>query len=464
MRIDIPFGIQSYTQEAKQLSSQRMINCYLEQQEGGSKNIVAVFRTPGIETQFTLPEGPVRGGLVHKGLPHFVSGEKLYSVSDTFAQLGDIPGAGRVDMISNGSQLGILANQDLYVYEATVDKVTDPGFGGAISATYADLFGVFAKPGSQDFFINNPGAPSFPDLTDYDALDFATAEALPGNIVAVISDHREVFVFKEESAEVWTNTGNADFPFQSISNAFIELGCIAKHSIAKADNTIFWLANDMTIRKADGYVPVRVSTHVIENDITKMAKRSDAYALSHAFNGHLFYVITFPSEGRTYVYDITTGLWHERASQGIEWAPAVCLYANDRTMVGDSKTGRIGVISNQVHSDFDQPHILSITSPPVHKEMRQIFFKRLQIDFQMGSGLGIGQGSDPQAMLEWSDDGGLTWSSEYWRSLGRIGEYRKRAVWNRLGASRQRVFRLTFSDPVPFTMIQAWADVEIGTA
>lgn len=461
--MEIPFGIHSYQHEARQLSAQRMVNAFLEKQPEGAKSQRAVLRTPGIETLFTLPKAPVRGWAVHDDKPYVVSGSSLYRITGTtYTDLGSIPGTDRVQMFSNGAQLGIVANEDLYVYETTLARVTDAGYGGAIDATYLDLFGIFVKPNSADIFINSPAAPTFPDLNDFDALDFRTAEATAGNIVAVETDHRELFIFKKDNTEVWTNTGAADFPFSPVGNAYMELGCIARDSVAKADNTVFWLANDMTVRRVEGYTPVRISTHAIENAITKLDTRSDAIAYSHPFNGHLFYVLTFPTEQRTFVYDITTNLWHERETNKGDWRAHFYLYANDTHYVADSLTGKIGKLSVTAYEDFGDVHRVSITSPSINAEGRWLEFERLEIDFDMGRGVLTGQGDDPQAMLQWSDDGGVTWSSEYWRTIGSIGQYRNRAVWWNLGTSRDRVFRLTFSDPTPFTLIQASADISIG--
>ena len=440
-----------------------MVNCFLEKPPEGSKSPTAVIRTPGIEEILTLPTSPIRGMAVHKSTLYVVSGNSLYSINGSnYDTIGSIPGVNRVEMFSNGAQLGIVADQDLYVYETTLAMVTDAGYGGASDATYLDLFGVFVRPNSADFFINSAAAPSFPDLNDFNALDYRTAEAQPGNIVAIESDHRELIILKEDNGEIWTNTDNADFTFQPVSNAFIELGCIAKNSLAKADNTVFWLANDMTVRRLDGYTPIRISTHAIENDITKMTTREDAFAFSHPFNGHLFYVLTFPTENKTFVYDITTRLWHERESDGVEWRAGHYLYTNNIHYIGDLNTGKLGKINGQVYEDFGEVHRVSVTSPSISKDGRQIFFARMHVDFEMGRGVLSGQGSDPQAMLQWSDDGGVTWSSEHWRSMGRIGEYSRRSVWWRLGASRDRVFRLSFSEPTPFTLISADVELDVG--
>lgn len=147
----------------------------------------------------------------------------------------------------------------------------------------------------------------------------------------------------------------------------------------------------------------------------------------------------------------------------MQWGAGAYVYADDKHYIGDAESGKVGVLSNRIYTQFDDELKCSATSPPIHSEGKELFFGRLHIDFEMGQGATTGQGADPQAMLQWSDDGGKTWSSEYWRSMGRIGEYSRRAVWNRLGSSRNRVFRLTFSDPTPFTLIEAHAEVEVGT-
>jgi hypothetical protein len=84
--------------------------------------------------------------------------------------------------------------------------------------------------------------------------------------------------------------------------------------------------------------------------------------------------------------------------------------------------------------------------------------------FEQGVGLITGQGSDPQVMLQFSDDGGRTWSSERWRSLGRIGEYRTRTRWLRNGSARDRIYRYAMSDPVRRNLILATTEAELRAA
>ena len=62
-------------------------------------------------------------------------------------------------------------------------------------------------------------------------------------------------------------------------------------------------------------------------------------------------------------------------------------------------------------------------------------------------GLQTGQGSNPQAMGRWSNDGGASYGTEHWRGVGKAGRTKNRAIWRRLGESRDRVFEMRFSDP-----------------
>jgi len=103
-------------------------------------------------------------------------------------------------------------------------------------------------------------------------------------------------------------------------------------------------------------------------------------------------------------------------------------------------------------------------TPHLSNEQLWTFYHQLQIDLQAGVGLVTGQGSDPQVMLRWSDDGGRTWSSEQWASAGALGAYKTRALWRRLGRARDRVFEVVVNDLVPWMLAAGYIQVERGTS
>jgi hypothetical protein len=72
------------------------------------------------------------------------------------------------------------------------------------------------------------------------------------------------------------------------------------------------------------------------------------------------------------------------------------------------------------------------------------------------------QGADPQVMLRWSNDGGSTWSSEHWTSIGRMGNYKNRAIWRRLGQARDRIFEVSITDPVKAVIVSANLKASVG--
>lgn len=102
-------------------------------------------------------------------------------------------------------------------------------------------------------------------------------------------------------------------------------------------------------------------------------------------------------------------------------------------------------------------------APVVQQDDQWIFHKDFQLDLKTGIGLDgatTTQGHDPQVMLRWSNNGGRTWSNEHWVSAGKIGQYRRRALWRRLGRARNRVYELTVSDPVAWQIVAAYLAVE----
>ena len=101
-------------------------------------------------------------------------------------------------------------------------------------------------------------------------------------------------------------------------------------------------------------------------------------------------------------------------------------------------------------------------APHLVSDLQRQYFSEMQIQFQPGVGLQTGQGDNPQAMLRWSNDGGSTWSNEHWTSIGRVGRYQNRAIWRRLGWSRDRIYEVVVSDPIKAVIISANLKAEVG--
>jgi hypothetical protein len=463
----------SYVTRSVNAADNRMINLFPEIIPEGGKEPAFLNRAPGLRLLTTLGTGPIRGMWTFGGYGYVVSGTSLYKIDTSYTAtlLGTVTGTGPVSMSDNGTQLFVACNPDGFIYNASTNayqRIIDPDYPGAVNVGYLDGYFVFNEPNSQKIWIT-----SLLDGTSVDPLDFASAEGSPDGVVGIIIDHRELWVFGTNSVEVWYNAGDLDFPLQRIQGAFNELGCAAPYSIAKADNGLFWLGQDARgqgmVYRANGYTGVRISTHAVEWQIQQYGTLSDAVGYTYQQDGHIFYVLTFPTAGKTWVYDASTQAWHERA--GFDAGVFVrhrgnCqMFFNGENTIGDYENGNLYAYDLDVYADNGaaQKWLRSWRALETgQNNLKRSAHHSLQLDCETGVGLVTGQGDDPQVMLRWSDDGGHTWSSEHWVSIGKIGEFHRRAIWRRLGMTmklRDRVYEVSGTDPVKIAIMGAQLDV-----
>jgi hypothetical protein len=388
--------------------------------------------------------------------------------SGGFSEVGTILTStiGPVWITRNPTQLLIVDGVSGYVYTpgtGLMVQITDEDFPGAGTADYQDGYGLFTEPGTKRWFFS-----SIDDFLTFDALDFYSKEGKPDQVISILSDHREPWIFGTKSTEVWYNTGGdntsaATATFARNQGGLIEFGCGAAKSPAQFDNSITWLSDQGQLMKAKGYSPVIISNDMFGLEISQYATFSDAIAFSYTENEHNFYQITFPTANKTWVYDAKTQIFHKRTSwQGVgEFGRhrANC-YAllNNKHYVGDYENGKIYEMSLDYLDDAGNEIQRRVYSTEFYAGLKKHFFPSVQIEFEPG--VGLESGLDPQAMLEFSNNGGKTWSNEIWRSVGKIGEYNRRAIWHRLGSAHRRIYRLTVSDPVLWRVLSVswWGD------
>jgi len=326
-------------------------------------------------------------------------------------------------------------------------------------------------------------------------------------LVALIVDHREIYLLGEASSEVWVDVGTVPFPFQRIPGTNTQHGCAAKFSLSRLGNSFAYVSRNSRgqgqIMQIEGYKPTRISTHAVEQTLVNQYI-DDAIAWTYQLEGHECYVVTFPTLQLTWVYDATTQMWHK-------W-----LYLNDlgqyerhrgqcsavfqgMVLCGDYANGSIYELDPENYTDNGQTIRRLRRAPHLVADFQRQYFDELQIQFQPGVGFtglstsnpaipgavylgetyaiaptqtftipvdgiyilgmaGVTVNSttnNPQAMLRWSNDGGSTWSKEYWVSIGTIGRYKNRAIWRRLGTARDRIFEVSMTDPVKTVIVSA---------
>lgn len=205
-----------------------------------------------------------------------------------------------------------------YLPSVVLGQITAPAFQPADTVVYFDSYFVFNAHNSNQFFIS-----ASQDGTQYDGNDFASAEANPDSLLAVINYHEQLLLCGTRSIEVWYDAGAANFPFQRFDGAFIHRGLAASLAIVQEDNTVFWLGEDGIFYRLDGYAPRRISTFGTETAWQSYPTYNDATAFVITIEGHKFIFVDFPSGNATWCYDISSGveepLWYERVSSGEKW-------------------------------------------------------------------------------------------------------------------------------------------------
>ena len=395
-----------------------------------------------------------------------------------------------------------VSSETMYALNWTVLPATDGAFSGGNSVGTYDNYFVYNNPNTQQFGASDLLSPIS------NGLSFSSKDGSPDNLVALIIDHREIYLMGEASSEVWVDVGTTPFPFQRIPGTNTQHGCAAKFSLSRLGNSFAYVSRNSRgqgqIMQMDGYKPTRISTHAVEQTLVNNYI-DDAIAWTYQMEGHECYVVTFPTLQLTWCYDVTTQMWHKwlylnnlgqyerhRAQCGTVFQGMV--------LCGDYANGSIYELDPQNYTDNGQNIRRLRRAPHLVADLQRQYFDEFQIQFQPGVGTtGLSTSStivipgvvylgeiytisstqnfvipsdgiyilgnanisvnnttnNPQAMLRWSNDGGSTWSNEHWASIGSIGKYKNRAIWRRLGTARDRIFEVSISDPVKAVIVSA---------
>ena len=392
----------------------------------------------------------------------------------------------------------------MYALNFSVLPTTDGAFSGATVVDVVDNYFVYNDPNTQQWAASNILSP-----ITY-SLSFASKFTGPDNLVSLICDHGQVYLLGENTSEVWADVGTFPFPFQRIPGSSSQQGIVSPFSIARLGNSFAYLSKNnrgqAEIVQMNGYFPTRISTHAVENTLVNQYV-GDAVAYTYQLEGHEVYVISFPTLDLTWAYDVTTGMWHKWL-----WVDNNNVYHRHRTqcsalfqgivLAGDWQNGQIYQLDLNNYTDNGGTIRRLRRAPHLVSDLQRQYFDEFQIQFQPGVGtigvsntvnqltsnplviypsqilniapqeiLNIGTlnqindftpTTNPQAMLRWSNDGGSTWSKEYWSSIGQLGKYKNRIIWRRLGWSRDKVFEVVVTDPIKAVIVSANLKATVG--
>lgn len=459
--LDIPFVTQSGEGRSIEQNAAKMINMFpvvVPEAEKGKKNFI-LHPTSGLSTFATNGGSAGRAILELNGVLYAVIDSNLYSCATdgTLSSLGTLStSTGYVQITNTADELCIIDGTAGYSYRistSTFSTITDTDFpAGAVSSCQIDGYTIVAVPNSDAFKIS-----ALNDCKTWSALNTASAEGNADNIVACYAVNRQLWLFGTRSTEIWFNSG-ASFPFERIEGAYAEFGCAAKYSVAKASDGLLWLARGATggleVVKANELQPSPVSSQAVSYQISQYTTVDDAEAFIFKEAGHEFYVLTFPTENVTHVYDITTGLWHKRASligaTQSRWLVRQYAYFNNKHYGVIFNTGKIYEISMSTYTDAGAAITRTVQSFPLYQQNHKVSIYELIMDVEKNTGIAAGTET---LSLEVSRDGGYNFDTALPVAASRLGNYTDRVIWRSLGISRNWVFRFTTSDSIKWILL-----------
>lgn len=466
----IPLFSPGYKSRSSAVTAVSLRNLFLAPSEDRGAPILA-YPTPGLRLFGRLPMGPARGAYVSSAFPtrmYVASDASLYEVSlDASSTIRGALGnsSGRVGMSDNGDQLtsvdgtkGSVLNMSTNVFS----DITDPEFPDtARTVTFLDGYTIVERPGTGLFQISE-----LFDSSVWNGLDVEAAGSSPDVALAVLSYGGYLQVYGERSVEYFSNTGSLSFPLARVQGANLEYGIAATATLTPVDESVIFLGRNRLgevalVQAGAGGGTKVISTPEVNylwNDKDFYPTTLDATGFAYRLDGRTFYEITFPSAGKSWLLNVSGGSWSEVGPSIGRHKPSIGIAFGEKYIVFDSQTADMYVLDKKVFSDNGMPIVREITSRHVFAQSyNKMTGYRVRLDVESGVGLAAGQGSDPQVGLEISRDGGKSFGNKIWRSMGRIGEYRKTIQWNRIGrTSKDYTFRFTMSDPVPFNAMGSY--------
>lgn len=488
----------AYASESPLADVEALVNFYVEQMESpNSRTPFALYRTPGVNlfVNLSMTAPSVRGIYTVSGRTFSVAGTHLYEITSlgTRMDYGGNPGTPNNNIVDDGlpaimvaggtasglypGQLLIASGGALTVFNLATDAfvaITTPPVN-ILMIDFIDGFFIALSSGNS-WSVSNPE-----DCTTWSGLAVSQVSVFSDQLLSLIASNRLLWVFGARRAVAYYLSGAPLFPFDVVSGGFMEVGILAQYSVVrvatKAGTTVMWLGGDErganVVFAANGFIPQRVSDHGLEFWMSKQANTSDAVGYSMQDQGHNFYVLWFPTANATWVLDADLGFWHQRSSllKGVAGAHlGRCHTYNFGThLIGDRASGNvysldIRYLNENTGPGKIAPIIRTRIGPTISEESAWMFFNEFQVDFETGLGPipplldPNGAPRDPYAMFSYSKDFGKTWSSEHQIPCGQGGQFRTRAVDRRLGKARNWTPKVSVSDPIAWSIVDAYVN------
>jgi len=460
----IPFATGTHKGESLAIDTEFLVNLYPHISESG-KSLISLISRPGLARLYDFGAEAVRGMLVvsdrvkgfrvfvvHQGnlLEQTEGGAPIYRGSLTTV-------VGRCYLAWNGTQLLITDGANGYLYDdpgGSFVQLDSPTHGWTLTqptyCTWLRQYFVVLEETDSSYHISAPA-----NGLAWNAADKAGAEADPDGIARVIANNGELWVLGPKSAEIHYTTGDTTpgaFPFQPKLSATLDIGCASAESVATYNGSIAFLGQargGLRVYWMAGYTPERISDDALEHAIRDYGTVTDAIGIGVDWEASAYYILTFPTEGVSWLYDARGAQWSQIQTGTGRFAGELGIGIENRNFISDYRDGRVHELQHR-QDDDGEPLRVRAVGRTISEDEQWISHRNLEVVVERGT---AGQTVDPEMRLRWSNDNGNTWSASYPRTMGKVGEYNARARWNRLGRARNRTYELIMTDSPPKVIV-----------
>ena len=454
------------------LSAQRTINYFPQRQEAGNEKSPFILESFYGLKPFATSTGLHRGIFSHLGVGYVLIGTTLssFDAAGALTTLGTIPGDGRAVFDGIGTSIVVVADGVAYTWDgSTFTTASDLDFETPQTVTVINSQAIYDGDNGR-FAVSDVGAP----LT-INALNYGTAESRADDLLRPFRNNTIVYMFGSKTIETWWNNGTGSPPFTRIEDGTIEIGLAAIHSIAVDDNLIYFLGDDHQVYVLSGTVAVPLLPLTIVREIRKFTTKSDAVGWAMQIDSQWFYVLKFPDADRTFVYprppkSLTDrgvkGDWFELSSgtSGARYNGDGYTFVYGKHLVPD-EGGNILELAEDTYTENGEVIKRTRVLAPIHAGLygrpgKKLYIAYLRLLGATGKGLLTGQGSEPQVMLRYSQDG-ENFSNEIRGDVGKLGTQTE--IIFELGETFETwVFEITSTDPIYSNWHSASIEIEVA--
>lgn len=368
---------------------------------------------------------------------------------------------------NNVQQIMFVDNVDGWVYDfstmtPTFTQITDAGFTAYNGPVDVDFFAgrmIVGFSSSNRFSVSQIN-----DATTWPGLGTAFVESKGNQKIRGIRVIQErIFIFGDTVTELWYDAeAPGDLPFRKDTNLVIPYGCAATGSIAtgeyKQAEVLVWLAKSeigpIRVMATTGGRPEPISDDTIEYLIQNFTNISEAQGYMYEIDGHTFYLINFPTDRLTAVYDFDMKEWHyQELINGDPYFSCCHAYFQNKHVLGHYNAAQITELNSDFLTNYNEniriERVLPIFSVPSNE---RLLIDRIQVEMRQGLGAkttrprGDNTYDDfelnPVLYLAYSSDGGRTFGDQVPSEVGKVGEGDFITTWDVHTLSDRQCFKL----------------------